>query len=163
MNPTSAFAGDTAAIVQVTYRYASGIDHRDWDRFRQVFTDVCDFDFSSWSGALPAVMPSDDWVAAARRVNGNFDATQHVMTNHVVEFFDSDTALGTHEVQAQHWFSPKTMHGFGYPQEAGWCQIGGHFANRYVREGGRWKIAACKLTVRWRLGDERIFALARDR
>jgi hypothetical protein len=163
VNPTSAFAGDIAAIVQVSFRYASGLDHRNWELYRSAFTDICEFDFSSWSGAPPAVMPTDDWVAAARKVNGNFDATQHIMTNHLIEFVDSDTAIGTNEVQAQHWFSPDTMHGFGYPKDAGWCLLGGHFTNRYVRDRGEWKIGACRLTVRWRMGDERIFALARDR
>jgi hypothetical protein len=163
VNPTSAFAGDIAAIVQVSYRYAAGIDHRDWELYRAVFTDVCEFDFSSWSGAPAAVMPTDDWVAAARKVNGNFDATQHVMSNHLVEFVDNDTAIGTNEVQAQHWFSAPTMSGFGRPAKSAWCLLGGHFKNRYVRDGAGWRISYCQLTVRWRMGDERIFALARDR
>lgn len=163
VNPISAFAGDTAAVVQVSYRYAAGIDHRDWDRYRSVFSDECEFDFSSWSGAPAATMPAGDWVAAVRSVNGNFDATQHTMTNHVVDFIDHDTAIGTNEVQAQHWFSGTTMKGFGRAGNAAWCLLGGHYTNTYQRDGTTWRISRCRLTVRWRLGDESIFALARHR
>jgi hypothetical protein len=163
VNPTSAFAGDTASIVQVSYRYAAGIDHRDWDLYRSVFTDECEIDFSSWSGTPGAVMRADDWVAAVRSINGSFDATQHVMTNHIVDFIDHDTAVGTNEVQAQHWFSAATMAGFGRAAEARWCLLGGHYTNRYVRDAGGWRISSCRLTVRWRMGDESIFALARHR
>lgn len=153
-----------AAIVQVSYGYAAGIDHRDWGLYRSIFTDLCEFDFSSWSGRPKAVMPAEDWVAAVRSVNGNFDATQHIMTNHRLDLIDDDTVLGVNELQAQHWFSAESMAAFGRPAEMAWCLLGGHYTNRYERgTDGVWRIAACRLTVRWRTGDESIFPLARSR
>lgn len=157
-------AADAAAIVQVSYGYAAGIDHRDWQLYRRIFTDQCEFDFSSWSGRPKAVMPADDWVAAVRSVNGNFDATQHIMTNHRLEVVDHDTVIGINELQAQHWFTAASMAAFGRPAEVGWCLLGGHYTNRYERDAeGVWRIASCRLTVRWRTGDESIFPLARSR
>jgi SnoaL-like domain len=154
---------DREAILQLSYAYAAGIDHRDWQLYRSIFTDECEYDFSSWSGRAPAVLAADEWVDAVRSVNGNFDATQHIMTNHRLERIDPDTIVGVNELQAQHWFEAASMESFGRPAELGWCLLGGHYTNRYVRTDGAWRIGACRLTVRWRTGDESIFAFARAR
>lgn len=156
-------SADWHAIVAVSLSYAAGIDHRNWDRYLAVFTDPCEFDFSSWSGRPKATMPADAWVEAVRSVNGNFDATQHLMTNHDVHFGGDDEAIGVNELQAQHWFSAASMEAFGRPAEPAWCLLGGHYTNHYVRAEGVWRMASCHLTVRWRTGDETIFALARSR
>ncbi len=154
---------DTAAIVQLSFAYAAGIDHRDWTLYRSIFTDPCEFDFSSWSGRPPAVIPADDWVAAVRGTNGSFDATQHLMSNHRIDMIDERTAIGVNELQAQHFFTADTMAAFGRPAQDAWCLLGGHYTNRYTRTDAGWRIAACRLTVRWRTGDESIFPLARSR
>ena len=156
---------DIHAIIQVSLSYAGGIDHRDWERFRSVFHDECHFDTSSWSGRAPSVMRADDWVQAVRSVNGSFDATQHLMTNHVITFEGDDVAIGVNEVHAQHWFGADTMLAMQEPgQEPGqaaWCTLGGHYRNRYTRVNGVWRMAAMQLVVRWHTGDQRVFALAR--
>ena len=163
-SPISSFPpADAAAIVQLSYAYAAGIDHRDWALYRSIFTDTCEFDFSSWSGRPAAAIPADDWVAAVRGTNGSFDATQHLMSNHRIEAVDDDTAIGVNELQAQHYFTAESMASFGRPSEPAWCLLGGHYTNRYVRTDDGWRIAACRLTVRWRTGDESIFPLARGR
>jgi hypothetical protein len=163
---------DADAIVQLSYAYAAGIDHRDWALYRSIFTDSCEFDFSSWSGRPAAVLAADDWVAAVRSTNGSFDATQHLMSNHRIHLVDDHTAVGVNELQAQHFFTGETMAAFGRPAESVWCLLGGHYTNRYVRTGLHeptsdvwqgWRIAACRLTVRWRTGDESVFPLARSR
>ena len=159
---TERFA-DIHAIVQVSLSYAGGIDHRDWARYRAVFHDECHFDTSSWSGRAPSTMSADDWVAAVRTVNGSFDATQHLMSNHVVEFTGDDSAVATNEVQAQHWFSATSMESFGQAATAAWCMLGGHYRNVYERRDGIWRMAACQLVVRWQTGDPEVFALARAR
>jgi hypothetical protein len=156
-------SADIHAIIQVSLSYAAGIDHRDWPRYRSVFHDECHFDTSSWSGRPPTTMAADDWVDAVRAVNGNFDATQHLMTNHTVEFVGDDEAIGVNEVHAQHWFSAATMAEFGRPSEPAWCVLGGHYRNRYRRVEGVWRMSECQLTVRWQTGNSDVFALARTR
>jgi hypothetical protein len=153
----------TRRIIEVSYRYASGIDLRDWDLYRTCFTDPCTFDFSSFSGRPPSPMPAQVWVDNVRSLNGNFDATQHVMTNHSISFSGSDKAVCVTELRAQHWFSPATMVQFGRDGEENWCELGGHYTNDLVRDGDIWRISTCRLTVRWRLGNESIFELARSR
>jgi hypothetical protein len=156
-------ADDRQSIVDLSYAYAAGIDHRDWALYRSIFTDVCEYDFSSWSGRAATAMPAEDWVSAVRSVNGNFDATQHLMSNHRLQRVDHETIVGVNELQAQHWFDAESMATFGRTTEAAWCLLGGHYTNRYVRTSAGWRIASCRLTVRWRTGDETIFALARQR
>jgi hypothetical protein len=150
-------------VVEVSYRYASGIDLRDWDLYRTCFTDPCTFDFSSFSGRPAASMPAQTWVDNVRSLNGNFDATQHVMTNHMVTPTGATSARCVTELRAQHWFSPETMESFGKGGEVNWCELGGHYTNDLVLDGEIWRIATCRLTGRWRLGNEQIFDLARNR
>ncbi len=161
-DPTISWS-ERQAIVDLSSGYAAGIDHRDWGLFRSIFTDVCEFDFSSWSGRPAAAMAADDWVQAVRAVNGNFDATQHLMSNHRMQRVDDDTIIAVNEMQAQHWFAGDSMASFGRAAESAWCLLGGHYTNRCTRVGGDWRIMSCQLTVRWRTGDETIFALARQR
>lgn len=150
-------------IVEVSYRYASGIDLRDWDLYRTCFTDPCTFDFSSFSGRPATSMPAQTWVDNVRSLNGNFDATQHVMTNHMVTSTGATSARCVTELRAQHWFSPETMESFGKGGDVNWCELGGHYTNDLILDGESWRIATCRLTVRWRLGNEQIFDLARNR
>jgi hypothetical protein len=157
-----------SAIERLTFDYARGIDDRDWVTFRSVFTDICEFDFRSWSGAPSTSMASDVWVQAVRSVTGAFDATQHLMSNLRLDAASESldgarVIIGTNEVQAQHWFDGATMAAFDRSAEPAWCTLGGVFTNRYVRTEDEWRIAACRFTLRWRTGDETLFALARQR
>jgi hypothetical protein len=154
---------DILSIIEVSYRYAMGIDHRDWDLYTDCFTDPCEFDFSSFSGRPPMALPAKVWSDNVRSLNGNFDATAHQMTNHKVTQFSSTTAQCITELRAQHWFSPATMTVLGHEGEVNWCELGGHYTNQLRRDADAWRISVCRLTVRWRLGNESIFDLARNR
>lgn len=163
-DPVAAYSAAHSAITQLTVDYARGIDDRDWVMFRSVFADACAVDFSSWSGAPAATMASDLWVQAVRSITGAFDATQHLMTNLVLQTTaEPGEVLGVNEVQAQHWFDAPTMAGFDRPAEPACCTLGGKFTNRYIQTDDGWRIASCRFTLRWRMGDETLFALARQR
>jgi hypothetical protein len=151
---------DVSGVADVVYAYASGIDERQWDRYRTCFTDRCWFDFSSFMGNPASEMAADDWVARVRGVNGNFDATQHQMTNVVTTPLADSTAQVRVELRAQHWFSRESMVAFGRPDDVNWCELGGHYDGTLQWDGDRWRIARWGLTVRWRLGDMGVFALA---
>lgn len=155
-----------AAIARLTFDYARGIDDRDWVTFRSVFADSCDVDFQSWSGAPAATMDSAVWVQAVRSVMGEFDATQHLMANHRITARVVDptqVVTGVNEVLAHHWFDAETMASFDRPAEAASCTLGGVFTNQYVWTDDGWRIVACRFSLRWRMGDETLFALARQR
>ena len=154
---------EASGVAEVVYAYASGIDDREWDRYRTCFADRCWFDFSSFSGRPGAEMAADEWVARVRSLNGSFDATQHQMTTLVTRPGPDANAVVRVELRAQHWFSPDSMAAFGRPDEVNWCELGGHYDGVLAHDGDRWRIARWRLTVRWRLGDMAVFALAAAR
>ncbi|MEY3619345.1 MAG: hypothetical protein RL726_2043 [Actinomycetota bacterium] len=149
------------AIIDVSHRYAAGIDRRDWGLYAECFTDPCDFDFSSFSGKPAASLRRDVWVDNVRRTNGSFDATQHQMSNQMVTMVGDQRAICVTELRAQHWFSETTMERLGHPGAENFCELGGHYTNEIVFDDGAWRISKCMLTVRWQTGSMAIFDLAR--
>ncbi len=136
---------DVLAINRLRYEYAFGIDTRDYVLFRSVFLDQVTMDFSSYSGKPAARMSADDWVAGAAALFDSLDATQHSMTNPLVDIADdSATATQRMAMQAAHF-----LNGVEYT-------IGGWYLDQVVRVNGRWKIAAVTLNVTWERGDRSI-------
>jgi hypothetical protein len=151
------------AVVDVVVQYATGVDRRDWSLYGACFTDPCEIDFSSWTGRPGGVVSRDDWVKRVRSTNGNFDATQHMSTNHVVTFATDDEATCVSYVQAQHWFSAERLAALGQSSPAPrWCTVGGYYTNSLVRSDGGWQIRRCELNVKWITGDRTVFDLARS-
>jgi len=146
---------DRAEISDVQLRYATGLDSRDWPLFRSCFADEIETDFTSVFGGEPRKVSADRWTEAARRSLSGLQATQHMITNHVITFQGDDEATCVAYVQARHHLpndtgeSDQTM--FGY------------YTNRFVRTADGWKIRACKLTVTWNTGNWHVFDLARRR
>ncbi len=154
---------DRQAIVDLVIQYATGVDRRDWALYEECFTDPCEFDFSSWNGRPAATMGAGEWAGKVRSTNGNFDATQHLSTNHVVTFDTPDTATCVSYVQAQHWFSAERLQRLGHAvDEPRWCTVGGYYTNSVVRTDAGWRIARCRLTVTWVTGDRSVFDIARS-
>jgi hypothetical protein len=151
------------AVVDVVVRYATGIDMRDWTLYASCFTDPCEFDFSSWSGRPAAMLTPEQWTTGVRSLNGNFDSTQHLSTNHVVTFQGQDEATCVSYMHAQHWFSAERLAELGHGgDEARWCTLGGYYTNTLRRDGDGWRIRRCQLNVTWVTGDRSIFDIARS-
>ena len=152
---------DRQAIVDVVVQYATGVDRRDWESYARCFTDPCEFDFSGWRGQPAVKMSPHEWATKVRATNGNFDATQHLSTNHVVTFETDDRATCVSNMHAQHWFSAERLTELGHPSDVPrWCTLGGFYTNGLVRGDGGWKIRRCQLDVTWITGDRSIFAIA---
>ena len=77
---------DTAAINRLRYEYAFAIDTRDYPLLRSIFTPQITMDFSSYNGRPRGVTGADDWVAGCAVLFDGLDATQHTMTNPIVDF-----------------------------------------------------------------------------
>lgn len=145
---------DRAEISDVQLRYATGLDMRDWKIFRSCFADEIDVDFTSVFGGAPRHVTADKWTEAARRTVSGLQATQHMITNHVITL-DGDNALCVAYVQAQHYL----------PNDRGAATqtMGGYYTNQFVRTRAGWRIRSCKLTLTWNAGNWGIFELARQR
>jgi hypothetical protein len=142
---------DRAKITDHVLRYATGIDRHDWTLYRSIFTDQLTVDFSSWSGEPAASMNADAWVAGVRATLEPFDATQHVLTNFVIEV-DGIEASCTCYMAAHHHLVTgdlREMH-----------SIGGYYVHHLRRTAAGWLIHQLQLNVTWEIGDRALFEQA---
>jgi len=145
---------DHSTIVRRVYEYAYGIDTRDWALYRSIFVSEIDMDFSSYNGAPASRMRADDWVAGCRLLFTNLDATQHSMSNPLVDI-DGDRARCRMYMQAEH-FLHNTQGDAGFA-------LGGYYDDRLIRTAEGWRIAAVTLNVLWSRGNRHIMELAHAR
>lgn len=144
-------ADERASALDVLARFAHGIDGRDWDLYRSVFTDEVDIDYSSYRAGSVGRMTADAWVNRARGLFPGLDASQHVLHNAwVQDEGDGQVAVRT-TMRADHF-----LDGARYT-------LGGHYLHRLHREGGRWTITGVTLTVTWQEGDKAVLATAAQR
>lgn len=132
------------AVIETLYKYAQGLDTRDWQLYRSIFTDQIFVDFSSYHGQPGERISADEWVARLQPLFSGLAVTQHSMTNPLVTF-DAQGAECRMYMQAEHIHDPA--------DRDSWYTIGGYYTDRLVREGGAWRIASVKLTIFWRRGD----------
>jgi len=149
-------ADDELAVAATVYRYALGIDSRDWVLYRSIFADAVVIDFTSYGGGAASTMAADEWVASVRPLFTGLDATQHTMSNPMAEVV-GDRATCRMYMQAHHVLDPD--------DPASWFTIGGYYDDLLVRspDGPRgWLLAGVTLTVLWRRGDASIMPVARE-
>ena len=138
-------------IARRLYEYALGIDTRDWALYRSIFCDRVAIDFSSFNGQPAATMSADDWVAGVRPLFTGLDATQHVMTNPVVDI-DGPRARCRMYMKAEHFLEVEG-------DQRGYA-LGGYYDDRLVLQTDGWRIEAVTLNVFWRRGDAAIMERA---
>jgi len=127
---------DRAAISDLIHLYATGVDQRDWPRYRRCFTDPFEVDLSSWNGAPARSMPADVWVEGVRAGLSGFDSTQHISANHLIEL-DGDEARCTSYMQASHCLDGDR------------AVLGGYYDSDLRRTAEGWKIRRSRLTITW--------------
>ena len=145
---------DKAGIQALILNYAWGINSRNWALFRSIFDDEIEMDFSSFNGTPAARMRADGWVAACQALLPGFDATQHVLTNFMIELED-DTATAIVYMKAEHFIADQ----LGNSSHT----LGGHYTHRLKRTGDGWKIHATTLNVTWSRGNRQVYDMARQR
>lgn len=146
---TSTGFDDFTAITRLRYEYAFGIDTRDYPLLRSVFVDEIEMDFSSYNSSPGGPIAADDWVARCSVLFDGLDATQHSMTNPLVDVADGgQSATCRMAMQAAHFLDGVEF------------TIGGWYLDRLVRRADEWKIEAVTLNVTWRRGEESIMARA---
>lgn len=147
-------AADKLAVAETVYRYARGVDRRDWALYRSLFADTVAVDFSSFDPQLrPRVLRADDWVAGLVPLFTGLAATQHSMTNPLAEV-EGAAAKITMYVQAHHVYDPK--------DPSSWYTVGGYYEDDLSRVDDRWLLTGVRLNVTWRAGDPAIMDLARS-
>ena len=146
---------DFEEITRRRYEYALGLDSRDFELHRSIFTDRITMDFSSYNGGSAQTLSADDWIAGLRPLFVGLDATQHTMTNPIVDVdVWAESARCRMYMQALHVFHDDPQPEF---------TIGGYYDDELVNTDDGWKITAVTLTVWWRRGNPAIMAAARER
>jgi hypothetical protein len=143
---------DHRTITELVYTYALGIDTRKWKLYRSIFANEIEIDFSSYNGQPAGRMRADDWVQRVQGVFPGLAATQHVMTNPIVEV-DGDAAVCTMYVVAEHFLDA----------EGPSFTLGGYYRDTFVRSSTGWLVSGVNINVLWRRGDESIMVKAAQR
>jgi 3-phenylpropionate/cinnamic acid dioxygenase small subunit len=131
-------AEDTLEITQLLYRYARAIDGRDWKALERVFTPDARIHYAVERGAELRFAELGAWLAKALTI---FKATQHVITNPLVELAGDGARCtsyltGTH-VQVRH------------DGREVLTTEGSVYSDQLVRTREGWRIAARKLERLW--------------
>ena len=145
---------DKSDIQSLILNYAWGIDSRNWPLFRSIFADEVEMDFSSYSGQPGSKMSGDQWVDGCQRMLPGFDATQHVLTNFMIEV-DGDSASAIVYMKAEHFIA----NSLGDNSHT----LGGYYTHRLARSENGWLIHATTLTVTWSRGNRQVYELAAQR
>ncbi|MEL7452031.1 MAG: nuclear transport factor 2 family protein [Pseudomonadota bacterium] len=144
---------DFNEITRRRYEYALGVDTCDWVLYRSIFADEIEMDFSDFSGAPAAKMPADSWIEAVKPAFTGLDATQHTMTNPIVDV-EGDRATCKMYMQAVHFLKND--------QGDRTFTMGGYYIDKLIKQDDRWLIQAVKLSVFWNTGNRHIMALATE-
>lgn len=124
---------DRLAICELKARYCRLMDTKQWDAWRELFTEDYVLDVSA-AGGGPAIHGRK---AAMESV---LSSIQHAVTAHQVHF--PEITLNGDEAFAVFPMQDRVLWGPEKPSITGF----GHYHDRLVRKDGEWKIAALKLT-----------------
>ena len=133
MDPTA--LNDKLEIHELLARYARGVDDRDWDVYRDVFTEDAHIDYTS-AGAIAGTR--DEVVAFMQEVFPTIAWSQHYITNIEVDL-DGDTA----RARAM-FYNPMQLPGMDAPS---FC--GGFYRHDLVRTADGWRSRRLIEENRW--------------
>jgi 3-phenylpropionate/cinnamic acid dioxygenase small subunit len=130
---------DESDLRDLIHRYALGLDRRDWDLWRSVFTDEVLIDLSDYEPEPPPrPMAADAQVRYARQLFAGFDATQHFIGSHRF-LIDGDVATIIAHMRAEHWLTTG--------QGGDRYTMYGTYTDQCVRTTEGWRITAVKLQL----------------
>jgi hypothetical protein len=142
---------DRSDIIEAATRLFWYIDIRDWDALAGVFAEQVTLDYTSIWGGQPTVATPTQIQGEWSTLLGAFDATQHLLGNHLVTT-DGDKAELTAVFQAVHLLANP----FGSPR---WT-LGGAYRITLERGARGWLIDAVTMTATWADGNKDILTLA---
>lgn len=124
---------DSQAAVEILYKYATGIDRRDWPLLRSCFTDTCEFnygDIGKWS-------TGDAATEAMVGFQRNYKRSLHQISNPVVRISGGRASASSyvHVISLPLQEPDRLEEAFGY------------FDDELVRSGGGWRISERTFTM----------------
>jgi 3-phenylpropionate/cinnamic acid dioxygenase small subunit len=115
------------AVTDVLYRYATGIDQRDWSLLRSCFTEDCQLDY----GDIGRWYNANEMVEWMRRTHESLSHTLHRITNPVVEIRGGGATAHSyvHAVIVHPSEPDRPFHAYGL------------YVDELVKSDGAWRIA----------------------
>ncbi|MCC9307848.1 nuclear transport factor 2 family protein [Kitasatospora sp. RB6PN24] len=141
---------DRLAVVETCTRMCWHTDQREWEQLLgRVFAEKVRVDYTSLNGGEPAELPADALVGAWRDLLGALDATQHLLTNHLVTI-EGDAAVVTANFQATHVLAKAA--------DGPMWTLGGRYRFDLVHSESGWRIAGLVMTKVWQTGNLALLA-----
>jgi len=128
-----------AAIVDLTHRYCWALDSREWQLLDDVFAADATAELAS-----PLLQGRDAIVARVRGTVEALDATQHTVTNHLIEV-DGSSATSMCYLHAQHVLAAAE----GGPLFV----VAGRYHDRLALTDDGWRIVHRRLDIVWTEGN----------
>ena len=137
---------DRIAISERVIQYCLGVDRRDWTMFDRCFTNPVNTDYDA-RGVPSGTVTRADLVAMVSTALDGFTTTQHLSTNHVIEFDpdDPDRAVCTSAMYAQHLLE-------GSPNGE-YYLLRAIYTNYMRRTPDGWRIEGIETEKRWEEGN----------
>ena len=132
-------------VVETCTRMAVHADRRAWALLRGLFAEEVLLDYTSLTGGDPVQLTPDEIVVAWSATLGGYDATQHLIANHLVQV-DGDRAVCTASFQATHRLAG--------PHGSPLWTLGGDYRWELTRIDGRWLINSVVMTATWGDGNK---------
>ena len=150
---------DRAAIVDVVTRMGWCLDRRDWDGLTALFAQRVYTDYTALWGGEPQEASVEELLATDRqgswrRTMDGLDATQHLITNILVDV-DGDRARATANVVG--------VHRLVNPHGGSLWTVGGTYDFGLLRGAGAWRIRAITQHITWVDGNQHVLFRAASR
>jgi ketosteroid isomerase-like protein len=143
---------DRLDVIEACSRYGWYADRRDWEGFAELLTDEVYVDYTALGGGEPGDVKSADLIADWTEQFARLAATQHLVTNHIVEVA-GDTAVCTANFHAQHVAA--VAHGDHK------LILSGHYRFGLSRaDDGGWQINSVVMTPTWSTGNLAVLGLS---
>jgi hypothetical protein len=142
---------DRFEIIDICTQMMWYIDIRDWKNFADVFASKVILDYTGLWGGEPEQVTPEEVTANWSALFDAFDATQHLLGNHLVTVKGDEGTL-TAVFQATH----RVANPFGSPL---WT-LGGTYQVGVIRIESAWKINHVVMTPTWGEGNKEVVTLA---
>ena len=120
---------DRAEITEVLVRYATGIDRRDWELFRSIWTEDVDANYGRGIGHFHSADEITDYMT---RSHASMGSTWHRLSNFSIDVQGDEATSRTyvHAVLNVVRDDPDR-----------WLEVIGHYDDSLVRTVGGWRVA----------------------
>lgn len=125
--PATSRLTDVHEIEQNLYRYARGVDRKDWAQVRSSYHPDAYDNHGGYKGDI------DGFIASLQHRHATIERSIHLISNVTVEFIDDDSALAESYFTAYQRVAPG-------PDTAVDNQSIGRYLDHVVRREGQWRI-----------------------